>query len=251
MYKIKYENGFKYIEEGEGDILLLLHGLFGELSNWDSVINFFCLDYRIIIPIFPIYEKSIKNNNLNSLINFLDNFIKFKKISFLTLIGNSLGGHLLLLYILKKPFLVKRIILTGSSGLFENFKRTSFPRRSDYNYIKNKIGYTFFSSSISDKVNIDSVFSMVKNIDQVIRIISVVRSVRNNNISRLNFNIKIPILLVWGINDTITPSFVVHQFNNFMDLSTLKFIENCCHAPMMEHPIKFNNILKDFLINNP
>jgi pimeloyl-ACP methyl ester carboxylesterase len=36
-----------------------------------------------------------------------------------------------------------------------------------------------------------------------------------------------------------------------MDLSTLKFIENCCHAPMMEHPIKFNNILKDFLINNP
>ena len=251
-YNIKIEKEFKYIEKGNlnNDVLLLLHGLFGELSNWNSILNSFYLNYRIIIPVLPIYDFPLKKTNLNTFINFLDSFIKFKKLKSLTLIGNSLGGHLSLIYALKKPLLVKRIILLGSSGLFENFSGTSFPRRSDYYYIKSKINCTFFNFNISNKVNLNDIFNLTKNMEKAMRIICIARSAQKNNISKYLKYIKIPTLLIWGFNDTITPYFVAYNFNRLILYSILKFINFCCHAPMMEYPIKFNRILKEFLINN-
>ena len=59
--------------------------------------------------------------------------------------------------------------------------------------------------------------------------------------------IKVPTLLIWGLNDTITPPMVAHDFNRLIPNTTLKFIDKCCHAPMMEQPEKFNEILAEFL----
>ena len=59
--------------------------------------------------------------------------------------------------------------------------------------------------------------------------------------------IKVPTLLVWGLNDTITPPYVGHEFNRLIADSELHFVDKCCHAPMMEHPQKFNVILEQFL----
>ena len=60
-------------------------------------------------------------------------------------------------------------------------------------------------------------------------------------------NITVPTLLVWGLNDTITPPMVAHEFNRLIPNSTLKFIDKCSHAPMMEHPGKFNELLEAFI----
>jgi len=54
-------------------------------------------------------------------------------------------------------------------------------------------------------------------------------------------------LLVWGLNDTITPPHVGYEFNRLISDSELHFIDKCCHAPMMEHPHEFNVILESFL----
>jgi pimeloyl-ACP methyl ester carboxylesterase len=53
-FAIKEENGFKFIDEGEGEVLLLLHGLMGALSNWADVVSEFKKDYRVIIPFLPL-----------------------------------------------------------------------------------------------------------------------------------------------------------------------------------------------------
>ena len=102
-YKIKEENKFKYIDEGQGDVLLLLHGLFGALSNWEAVLNYFSKHYRVIIPMMPIYELPFKTANLQTLTAFIEEFVEFKNLNELTLLGNSLGGHLALLYTLAHP----------------------------------------------------------------------------------------------------------------------------------------------------
>ena len=76
--------------------------------------------------------------------------------------------------------------------------------------------------------------------------LAIARSAQKHNMAEELSKIKVRTLLVWGLNDTITPPHVGHEFNRLIEGSTLKFIDKCGHAPMMEHPIEFNRICKEF-----
>ncbi len=246
-YKIKQEKGFKYIDEGEGEILLLLHGLFGALSNWEAVLDYFSKRYRVIIPMMPIYELPVKSANLKRLTDFIEDFVNFKQLTQLNLLGNSLGGHLALLYTLRQEANVRRIVLTGSSGLFENSMGGSYPKRGSYDYVKERVEYTFYTPEVASKALVDEVFETTRSIPKCLRIVSIAKSAQRHNMANDITRIKIPTLLVWGLNDTITPPIVGYEFNRLIPNSQLFFIDKCCHAPMMEHPEKFNVILNKFL----
>ena len=246
-FKIKEEEGYKFIDEGEGKVLLLLHGLFGALSNWDSVVNHFKNNYRVIIPLLPIYEMPIRQAGLEGLVQHLSGFVNKKGLTDLTLMGNSLGGHVALIYTLENPDKVIRMILTGSSGLFENTMGGSYPKRGSYEYIKERVEYTFYDPKTATKEYVDEVFETTKSIPKCMRIVAIAKSAQRHNMAQEISKIQVPTLLVWGLNDTITPPMVAHEFNRLIPNSTLRFIDKCCHAPMMEHPEKFNVILEDFL----
>lgn len=246
-YKIKEEKGFKYIDEGEGEILLLLHGLFGALSNWEAVLDYFSKRYRVIIPMMPIYDLPVKSANLKRLTDFIEDFVNFKQLTELNLLGNSLGGHLALLYTLRQEANVRRIVLTGSSGLFENSMGGSYPKRGSYDYVKERVEYTFYTPEVASKALVDEVFETTRSIPKCLRIVSIAKSAQRHNMANDITRIKIPTLLVWGLNDTITPPIVGYEFNRLIPNSQLFFIDKCCHAPMMEHPEKFNVILNKFL----
>lgn len=243
MYNKK---NLQYIEKGNGEVIMLLHGLFGELSNWNSVMKYFSSNYRVIIPILPIYNMSIKETNLLNLVKFLEYFIYLKNIKLINLIGNSLGGHLAMIYTLRNPYYVKSLVLTGSSGLFEKSMNISFPKRNNYDYIKNKIKHTFFDSKILNKINVNKIFSIINDINKIIRVVSIAKSAKKNNMSKEIVNINKKTLLIWGLNDTITPPIVAYEFNRLITFSKIKFIDQCCHVPMMEHPKLFNLILEYF-----
>jgi len=247
--EIHKEGGFEYIEEGKGETLLLLHGLFGALSNWDGVINFFKQRYRVIIPLLPIYEMPLKSAGVPGLVKFTEKFVDFKNLNDLVLIGNSLGGHIALQYSINNPDKVKKMILTGSSGLFENSMGGSFPKRGSYEFVEEKVGYTFYDPKTATKELVDYVYDIINNTQKCLRIISIARSAQKHNMSKDLHQIKIPTLLVWGLNDTITPPMVAHEFDKLIPNTTLHFIDKCGHAPMMEHPKKFNAICVPFLNN--
>ncbi|TAH24762.1 MAG: alpha/beta hydrolase [Cytophagales bacterium] len=249
-YHIKEESNFKYLDVGTGETIMLLHGLFGALSNWEAVVNDLKKDFRVIIPIMPIFDINMKSASVEGLANFIESFVNFKKLDQLTLLGNSLGGHVGLIYTLKNPNKVKRLALTGSSGLFENSMGGSFPKRGSYEYIKERVAYTFYDPATATKELIDEVFNIVKDIGKCIRIIAIARSAQRHNMAKDIVQIKAPTLLIWGLNDTITPPAVAHEFNTLITNSTLYFIDKCCHAPMMEHPEKFNKLFRRFLQSN-
>jgi pimeloyl-ACP methyl ester carboxylesterase len=161
---VKEENGFRYVEEGQGPILLLLHGLFGALSNWEGVVNAFSKKYRVIIPMLPIYEMPIREAGLDGLRKFLEDFVAFKGLDNMILVGNSLGGHVALIYTLKNASKVQKLILTGSSGLFEDSMGGSYPKRGNYEYIRERVSYTFLRSAGSNKELIDEVFEITNSI---------------------------------------------------------------------------------------
>ncbi len=244
---IKKDSGFDYIDEGEGEVLLLLHGLFGALSNWDAVVNRFSKDYRVIIPLLPIYTMPVRQAGLESLNKYVEDFVKLKGLKNLNIIGNSLGGHIGLIYTLNNEDNVRSLILTGSSGLFENSMGASFPKRGSYEFVAERVKYTFYDPKTATKELIDDVFETTKSIPKCLNIVAIAKSAQRNNMAKEITRIKAPTLLVWGLNDTITPPIVAHEFNQLIPNSTLRFIDECCHAPMMEKPEEFNILVEEFL----
>ncbi|MBS1557904.1 MAG: alpha/beta hydrolase [Bacteroidetes bacterium] len=245
---IKEKAGFKYVDEGQGQVLMLLHGLFGALSNWEGVVNHYSKDLRVVIPMLPIYEMPIKEAGLVGLREFTEKFVETMQLDNMIIMGNSLGGHVGILYTLANPAKVAKLVLTGSSGLFENTMGGSYPRRGSYDYIRERVAYTFYDPQVASKELVDEVFETTKSIPKCMRIVAIAKSAQRNNLALELPHIKVPTLLVWGLNDTITPPMVGFEFNRLIPNSELKFIDKCCHAPMMEHPEKFNHLVQGFLV---
>ena len=246
-FEIKEEKGFKYVEEGQGEVLLLLHGLMGALSNWEGVVNEFKKEYRVIIPMLPLYDLPLLTTGVKSLAKFVHKFVQFKGLSNVIVLGNSLGGHVGLIYTLAHPEDVKALVLTGSSGLYENAFGGSFPRRESYDFIREKVEFTFYDPATATKELVDDVFATVNDRHKVIRILAMAKSAIRHNMSKDLHKITVPVSLIWGTDDKVTPPAVAKEFHEILPNSELNWLDKCGHAPMMERPEEFNVVLKKFL----
>jgi len=245
--EIRKEKKFKYVDEGEGDVLLLLHGLFGAMSNFKDLIEEFRHRYRIVLPLLPLFELPFTRANLPGLVKHIQKFVEHKQLDSFSLIGNSLGGHIALMYALEHLDPVRSIILTGSSGLYEHSLGDTFPKRGSYEYVKEKTELTFYDPKVASKELVDEVFSIVNDRRKALNVIATAKSAIRNNLRELLPKITVPVLLIWGKNDRITPAFVGEEFQKCLPNATLKFIDKCGHAPMMERPKEFNVLLDEFL----
>jgi 2-hydroxy-6-oxonona-2,4-dienedioate hydrolase len=252
-YEIKQADKFRFVEEGEGEPLVLLHGLFGALSNFEHLIEYFRQYNKVVVPMLPLFDLDILHTSVGGLQKFVHKFIEARNYQNIHLMGNSLGGHVGLVYALKQPERIKSLILSGSSGLFENGMGDTYPKRGDYEYIKKKTELTFYDPAMASKELVDEVYDIVNSRIKVIKIIALAKSAIRNNLGEELSHIKQPTLLIWGNNDTITPPFVGKEFNKLIPNSELHFIDKCGHAPMMEVPEEFNAILHKFLtkLNQP
>jgi len=247
VFKINKEKDFRYIEEGDGLPIIILHGLMGGLSNFNAAITFFKeRGYKVLMPVLPIYDLPILKTSVRELSNFLDRFIEFKKIKKFVLIGNSLGGHIALYYtkIFNKA---NGLVLTGSSGLYEKGMGSGYTKRGDYNVMKKKVEEVFYDPKVANKELVDEVFETVNNRNKLIKILAMAKSAIRHNMAKDLPKMKLPCLIIWGKNDNVTPPEVGIEFNNLLSNSDLSWIDKCGHAPMMEHPEKFNEILLDWL----
>jgi 2-hydroxy-6-oxonona-2,4-dienedioate hydrolase len=246
-YEIKLDGKFKFIEEGQGEPLLLLHGLFGALSNFADLIEHFRKSYKVIVPMLPLLELDLLHTSVGGLQKFVQRFVEHRNYRNIHLLGNSLGGHVALVYILKHPERVKSLILTGSSGLFENGMGDSYPKRGDKEYMRKKAEITFYDPKMVTEELLDEIFEITNNRLKAIKIIALAKSAIRNNLGEELSQIKQPTCLIWGKNDNITPPFVGEAFLKLIPNSELHFVEKCGHAPMMEVPDEFNKILGGFL----
>ena len=246
-YEIKQDGKFKYIEEGQGETLMLLHGLFGALSNFRDLIEHFRVNYKVVVPILPLLDLDLLHTSVGGLQKFVNRFLEHRNYNHVHLMGNSLGGHVALVHILKNPERIKSLILTGSSGLFENGMGDTYPKRGDKEYIRNKTALTFYDPNLATEDLVNEVFFFFNNRLKVIKIIALAKSAIRNNLGEELNQVKQPTCLIWGNNDTITPPFVGKEFHRLIPNSELHFIDKCGHAPMMEVPAEFNAVLSTFL----
>ncbi|SEA54012.1 Pimeloyl-ACP methyl ester carboxylesterase [Arachidicoccus rhizosphaerae] len=246
-YEVKQLDKFQYIDVGEGEPLVLFHGLFGALSNFEDLIDRFKGTHRVIVPILPLFGLDLLSTTVGGLQKYVNRFFEKLDIRDMHLLGNSLGGHVALVQVLKHPERIKTLILTGSSGLFENGMGDTYPKRGDRDYIRKKTEFTFYDPKMATEELVNEVFEITNNRLKVIKIIALAKSAIRNNLGQELNEIKQPTLLIWGKNDQVTPPFVAEEFHKLIPNSELYFIDKCGHAPMMEVPSEFNVLLEAFL----
>ncbi|MFJ1377952.1 alpha/beta fold hydrolase [Capnocytophaga canimorsus] len=245
---LKQEGKFSYLEKGEGTPIIILHGLMGGLSNFEGVVSFFSeRNYKVVVPELPLYTMPLLRTTVKNLAKFIHKFVKHKGYEKVILLGNSLGGHVGLLYTKLFPESVKALILTGSSGLYESAMGDGYPKRGDYEFIKKKSQEVFYDPNVATEEIVNEVFETVNNRTKLIKTLAIAKSAIRHNMAKDLPKMPTPTCLIWGRNDNVTPPRVAVEFNQLLPDSELFWIDKCGHAPMMEHPEEFNQILNNWL----
>lgn len=239
---------YTYFEKGKGTPIIILHGLMGGLSNFDEVANFFPeKGYKVVIPELPLYTQSILKTNVKAFAKYVKDFITYKGYEKVILLGNSLGGHIALYHTKMYPEKMAGLVITGSSGLYENAMGESYPRRGDYEYIKKKAEDVFYDPNVATKELVDEVFETVNDRIKVLKTLTIAKSAIRHNMAKDLPKMTTPTCIIWGKNDQVTPPDVAEEFNELLPDSDLYWIDKCGHAAMMEHPDEFNRLMYEWL----
>jgi pimeloyl-ACP methyl ester carboxylesterase len=242
------EGKFRYTEKGKGTPIVILHGLMGGLSNFHGVTDFFPdKGYKILVPELPIYDMPMLQTNVKNFAKYVEEFIQFKGLKDVILLGNSLGGHIGLLHTKMYPKRIKALIITGSSGLYESAMGDGYPKRGDYEFIKKKAQDVFYDPAVATKEIVDEVFATVNDRVKLVKTLAIAKSAIRHNMAQDLPSMKTPTCIIWGENDAVTPPDVAELFHELLPDSDLHWIKECGHAPMMEHPLQFNAILDSWL----
>ncbi|PSQ91796.1 MAG: alpha/beta hydrolase, partial [Bacteroidetes bacterium QH_2_63_10] len=148
-FPIHETGSFRYNEEGPADPpvppVVLLHGMLGDLSNWvDTVDALSKSGYRVLAPVLPVYDFPLSETGVPRLTKYVHDLVEALELDSAVLVGNSLGGHVALLYALNHPEKVHAMVLSGSSGIYETTMGSSFFRRQDREFIKERTEMTFY-----------------------------------------------------------------------------------------------------------
>ncbi len=245
---VKEEGKFKWLEEGEGgQPIILLHGLMGGVENFGEMVNFISEEYTVYGLDLKLFEGSLLKVSVKSLSDYLYEFMNHLGLSSATLIGNSMGGHIALIFSKEHPEMVDNMILTGSSGLYESAMGDSFPRRGDKGYIRTKTEEVFYDPAVATDELVDRVFEIANNRISILKLLGYAKSAIRHNMAEDIPNFTMPVCLIWGEHDKVTPPKVADEFHSLLPNSELHWMPLCGHAAMWEHPEKFSRIVLKFL----
>ena len=246
-----------YQEAGSGPVVILLHGLGGDMSNWAMTVAPLAQKYRVIVPDqigFGRSDKPMLNYRIGTMVDFLDGFYKELKIERATLVGNSLGGWISAAFALAHPQKVDRIVLVDSAGF-------AVPKDMDTRVINGlnpstrdavrlMMPLVFYNKQIygSDaaidmmftrRVTAGDGYTIQRIIDSIVR----GEDVLDNRLAE----VKQPTLIIWGREDLLTPLAMGERFKKEIPHSELVIFDKCGHVPQLEQAAQFNAALLKFL----
>jgi pimeloyl-ACP methyl ester carboxylesterase len=244
------EQGGFYHRPGDDSTLpsvIMLHGLFGKLTNFEPVLPHIRPQLDVWVPELPLYTQTDGTDSIVGLSMWLDRWLRSNEIESAVLLGNSLGGHIALDCAIRGNNAIKGLVLVGSSGLFDTGFGVSIPRRFDREYIRSKASEAFHHYEVDEEM-VDEIHLVLSDRELLGKLVRLARSARQANTEPLLPRIDVPTCVIWGENDRITPPSVARKFHGLISNSELKWISECGHVPMMEQPIAFAEILNDFIL---
>ena len=109
-----------YRDAGDGEVLLLIHGMAGSSATWRSVLPQLSKKFRVIAPDLLGHGESAKprsDYSLGAFAVFLRDFLDELGVSQATVVGHSLGGGVAMQFVYQHPDYATRLVLISSGGL--------------------------------------------------------------------------------------------------------------------------------------
>ncbi|MCB0335337.1 MAG: alpha/beta hydrolase [Bdellovibrionales bacterium] len=238
---------FNVVVSGKsGPSIILLHGLFGAVSNWESTVPYLQEFSKVHAFEFPIVTAHRSEVRVKALALQTEFYLRLHHKEPVILCGNSLGGHVALRVAMSAPELVKGLILSGASGLYEHTVN-SLPVRPGEKFIRDHMGRVFFNKKFITDQGVHEILGILSGRMNHLNLIHSARSAKRDFLGEYLKDIHLPTLLLWGEDDEVTTMKVAHIFDDSLPDSELKAIKDCGHAPMIEHPKWFADEVKSFL----
>jgi pimeloyl-ACP methyl ester carboxylesterase len=241
------EAEFRWVEAGDGPPVLMLHGLFGASAHWEPVIDALASGYRAIALTLPIFELPPDDVSVGRLRAHVAAFLDDERVGPAVVVGNSLGGHVALDLALHAPGHVRALVLSGSSGILERSFTRGVPHRPSPDFLREKMAEVFHDPAMVTSEWVDVIHGRIRQRSCALRVLQVSRSARRYNLEDRLGEIDCPTLLLWGLEDRITPQEVALRFLRGIPHAAMRVLPDCGHAPMLEHPEAFGRILREFL----
>ena len=242
---------YRYADAGspEAPAVVFLHGMLGDVGNFEeSASTVAAAGFRALIPLLPVYGLPLGQTSVSGLAEHFAGFFEALRLRDAVLVGNSLGGHVALLFAQRHPDVVRALVLAGSSGLYEVSIGVSTPKRFDREFVRDRTAFTFHDPRHATDALVDEMLSIIGDRERLLRLVKMARSARSTTMEGVLPSITAPTLLVWGRDDRITPPFVAEEFARLLPHAQIAWINACAHAPMIEQPEAFHTYLLDFLM---
>ncbi len=249
-----------YIDEGQGPLLVMLHGWGSNIDLFAGVISFAKVKYHVVAMDMPGFGKSdepAEPMNVDAYVDFVLSFIKElypeeKEIIFL---GHSMGGRIIIKLAsgihdgrIKTDFSIPKIILTDSAGVLPVRTKAQNSRTRRYKFYKNLITRTgivkLFPGAL-DRLQKKFGSADYAAASPVMRK-SLVMNV-NEDCTPYMPSVTQPTLLIWGDRDTATPLSDGKKMEELMPEAGLAVIEGAGHYTFLDNPYLYNRILGSFL----
>ena len=250
-----------YVEAGSGPVVVLLHGLGGNTTNWAFNIAPLAAKYRVIVPDqigFGKSDKPLINYRISTYVDFLDAFLKELKIERASLVGNSMGGWVAAAYTLAHPEKVERIVLVDAAGFSfaQGFDTSQLIKlnpstREGMKELVSRVFYNkiifmsdaFIDSSMAARINAGDGHTIRSITESIIR--------REDFLDNRLSAIKQPTLIIWGREDGLLPLADAERFKKEIPNSQLIIFDQCGHVPQVEKAADFNAAVLKFLAASP
>ena len=263
----------RYVEAGDGPVVLLIHGLADSLLSWYCNIDALAYaGYRVIAPDLPGSGESDKPGHLDydpvSAAEFIYDFSQELGLKKFSLVGSSAGGLMAGLFALENPDMVEKMVLVCSGGFGRRvswlLRILSVPLLGNLVYqlwLNNKMGVTkrlfYRTPPILDELlpemeRMKLLPGAREAVLSALRSTVTLRGIRNQAyiLERLKDS-AVPLMTVWGANDTIIPAVHAEDVRRELPGSIVQIIPECGHWSQMEHPEQFNPLLISFLNGDP
>lgn len=257
-----------YVEIGEGPPVLLVHGLGGSWQNWLENIPHLAEGHRVVavdLPGFgaspmPPWEISVPAYG-----RFLHDFCERVEVGSAAVIGSSLGGFVASELAITEPDRVEHLVLVSSAGVtfararrepaavFGRVARAAAPLAFRYQMEglrRPRLRQIAYRGMIHNPQALDPrlLFEITLPALRAPAFYDALTTLVGYDVRERLAEIEVPTLIVWGRNDRVVPSPAALIYKGLIgENARMEIFDRCGHLPMLEHPLRFNRLVDEFL----
>lgn len=257
-----------YVEIGEGEPIIFVHGIAGCWRNWLENLPYFGRTHRAIaldLPGFgdsPMPSWEISMANYGRLIHDFCERLGIEQVA--ALVGNSMGGFISTEAVIEEPERFERLVLISAAGIsFAEWEGKTFDATA--RIVKAAVPFfggdrqIFWTRPRGRKLAFGRLFRNPNKLRPELLAEQVRPGLQAPGFSdaltkiwgydtreRLP-EIEIPTMVVWGLNDQIVPVEGALGYHRLIPHSRLEIFERTGHLPMLERPQRFNPLLEGFI----